>query len=160
MPNEFTPGGTIDDWLTRREDEPNYSDVLTALFAGSKFGERDPAETLRSLLELLGDEPTEATEMSSVIDPMQRMGQFRNQEFGPRATGVPYIFTGGPLAPQTSGQQTAEKIMATGAFTNNLLSSLNAVLPAVVDAWNQRKERQRRQQAETQEPITGLPWQD
>ena len=80
-----------------------------------------------------------ATEREVNIDTADRMGQFRNQEHAPRASGVPYIFTGGSPFPQTKGQQQGEQALAVGAFANNTMDQLNSVVPAIVDAWRKRK---------------------
>ena len=82
-----------------------------------------------------------ATEREVNIDTMGAMDQFRNESYAPRASGVPYIFTGGSPFPQTKGQQQGEKALAVGAFANNTLDQLNSVVPAIVDAWRKRKSQ-------------------
>ena len=118
------------------------ADLLAALF-GVK------GEELSKLLTLF-DEERGAMDMESRIDPIDRMGQFRNQPYAPHASGVPYIFTGGSPFPQTQGQQRAEKVLGGGMLANNILSTggvqnLGAalrdnVLPALWDAWKNRKK--------------------
>jgi len=125
------------------DDELNFEDVLAAwtiLDAQRRSGRGGLGglDVLNAMAR--GGEPEKrATEREVVMDPMQRMGQFRNQPYAPHATGVPYIFTGGSPFPQTAGQQRAENVLAGGMFTGNLIDTMNSVVPAIVDAWRKRK---------------------
>ena len=116
-------------------------DVLSALLANSRLGSPQGSSLQDMMSKYLaqGDLPTQATEQDSFINPGMGIGQFRNQEYQPRASGVPYIFTGGSPFPQSPGQQRAEKVYAGGALGSNMLGSLNNVLPALIDAWRKRK---------------------
>ena len=124
----------------RKEDEDLLNDVLASLLAGSQFGGPQQGNDLSPFLNQMQDLPARATERSTDVDPAALVDQFRNQEFQPKATGVPYIFTGGSPFPQSEGQQRAEKVGAAGALASNSLDSLNSVIPAIIDAWRKRKQ--------------------
>jgi len=120
----------------------NPGDILAAML-GVESGD------LRTLLELFNDEERGAMESEVVIDPLERMDQFRNQDYAPRATGVKHIFLGGNPHPASPGQQRGENVFAAGSALANILgtggvqnfgaSLRDTVLPAIVDAWKRRK---------------------
>jgi hypothetical protein len=118
-------------------------DILPTLLAGSRFGQGDQADTLaayQALLEAMYEgEKRKLGEMVTHQDPMDAVERFRNEGFPSRATGVPYIFTGGSPFPQSPGQQQGEKIVATGALATNVLDAVGGVLPALIDAWRKKK---------------------
>ena len=115
---------------------------MPSLLAGSRFGQGDEGgdyeDYLAALMALL-EERSGAREVSSFTDPTELMKRFRNEGYQPRATGVPYIFTGGSPFPMSEGQVRGGDIAATGAFAGNMLDSIGNVLPAILDALNRRK---------------------
>ena len=121
----------------------NYSGVMPALLAGSRFGSREDEDILAAYMALLegSDMERQPGEIATHQDPMDIVERFRNESYQPRATGVPYIFTGGSPFPQSPGQMQGEKIAATGALTTNVLDSIAGVLPAILDAWNKGKKK-------------------
>ena len=137
-----TPGGAIDEWQRQRQTEDAYRDVLNSLLAGSRFGDEDEEEDwLTAFRELLGvGGERQAGELKTQLDPFQMVEQFREKEFGPGATGVPYIFTGGSVFPQTQGQMDAERIAATGALASNTMDAAGSILPAILDILEARKK--------------------
>jgi hypothetical protein len=120
-----------------------YGGVLPALLAGSRFGddydEEDIYAAYMSLLENMEGE-RQAGELSAQLDPFQMVEQFREQEHRPFATGVPYIFTGGSVFPQTPGQMDAERIAATGGLVSNTMDAAGSILPAILDILEARKK--------------------
>lgn len=115
----------------------SLADVLTAMLAGSGYSEAEQDTYLKTFIALLENQEAEKQpgELSTFTDPVKLAEKFRNEEYGPYATGVPYIFTGGSPFPQTYGQQMGEKVATTGALINNVLP----VVASVLDAWRKRK---------------------
>jgi len=117
---------------------------MPSLLAGSRFGQDDGGgdyeDYLAALMALL-EERSGADEVSAFTDPTELMQRFRNEGYQPRATGVPYIFTGGAPFPQSEGQRQGENIATTGALAGNVLTSIGDVLPAILDAWNKGKKK-------------------
>ena len=116
------------------KDKKSYSDIAAAL-AGMDPGE---LSALLSMFAEGGEQEVGPYERREVMDPMMRMGQFRNQGYRPGGTGKVHFMGGSPF-PQSAGQQRAEKVLAGGMFAGNILDSLNSVVPAIVDAWRKRK---------------------
>jgi len=70
------------------------------------------------------EEPRQAGEMETYIDPVEAVNQFKNEEYGPKATGVPYIFTGGSPFPESDDQAKAQRLAAMNALFSNMQNSM------------------------------------
>ena len=114
-------------------------DILTLLLSNRLGGGNDLGAVIEALGKM-GDPKKKATERDTDIDMTNEFfDQWRETEHRPMASGVPYIFTGGSVFPQTQGQQRAEKMAGAMGFGSNMLDVGNNTLEALLDAWKRRK---------------------
>ena len=113
----------------------DYDDTITAMINDPMF-----SKILRNML-MQGDVDRRAMERETHQDPFELMDEFRNEGYRPGGTGKVHFMGGSPF-PQSPGQERGEKVAAIGAFSGNMLDSLNSVVPAIVDAWRNRKKPQ------------------
>jgi len=101
--------------------------------------------SLEDILKV-AQEPKGPQETTSQFNIPGLLSNFTNQEYGPHATGVPYIFTGGSPFPRTKGQIQGGQLAARMALLNNILDSMGAItkstVPQIIDMIKKKKKGQ------------------
>lgn len=109
----------------------------------SPTGAKGGGLTLNDILSAAAEEPRSPQEMNTQIDIPGLLGNFTNREYGPRSSGVPYIFTGGSPFPRTEGQVRAGQLAARMALLNNVLDSMGSItkstVPKIVEMIKKKK---------------------
>ena len=116
---------------------PQLEDILTLLL-GSRMGGGSDLSAIIEALGKMGDPRKRAPERNVNTDMTDEFfDQWNETEYGPKASGVPYIFTGGSVFPQTEGQKSAQNMAGTLGLGGNMVDTLGSIL----SAWQDRKKR-------------------